>query len=275
MSDVNSLFKKKKGKSKALDLNAATTAKKPSKSKAEKQKEAAEDEEWKTETKKTVVLTNGKAVEEFGKKYNEDEVYEEDLDMKTKIDIDDTRKMLRDVMQRSAEADSASEEKVEKEKSPEVVNLKTLSFEDRFARASANSKYVARGPTVPKKNIEEEYPSLGASVAKSNPAPSPKKRADPLQTKASEDSAKPSSEGLSNNTTDSVPLSVFRASEGLNSTVEITPPVLASSVIEEKCQTNEVLESVVDETAANVVKEGEATVKKEKKKKKKGAAFEI
>lgn len=94
MSDVNSLFKKKKGKSKALDLSAATTTKKPSKTKAEKQKEAAEDDEWKTETKKVyfiyfqiqwvflalwlvtfslsmtypkaVVLTNGKAAEEFG-----------------------------------------------------------------------------------------------------------------------------------------------------------------------------------------------------------------
>ena len=52
MSDVNSLFKKKKGKSKALDLKAASAPKKPSKTKAEKQKEAAEDDEWKTETKK-------------------------------------------------------------------------------------------------------------------------------------------------------------------------------------------------------------------------------
>ena len=68
MSDVNALFKKKKGKKKAMDLNAATNAssKKQIKTKAEKQKEAAEDDEWKTETKKTVVLTNGKAVEEFG-----------------------------------------------------------------------------------------------------------------------------------------------------------------------------------------------------------------
>jgi len=66
MSDVNSLFKKKKGKSKKLDLSAATAPKKPSKTKAEKKKEAAEDDEWKTETKKAVVLTSGKAVEEFG-----------------------------------------------------------------------------------------------------------------------------------------------------------------------------------------------------------------
>ena len=64
---MNSLFKKKKGKSKALDLKAVTAPKKQTKTKAEKQKEAAEDEEWKTETKKAVVLTNGKTVEEFGK----------------------------------------------------------------------------------------------------------------------------------------------------------------------------------------------------------------
>ena len=48
-----------------MDLKAAGAVKKPSKTKAEKQQEAADDDEWKTETKKAVVLTNGKAVEEF------------------------------------------------------------------------------------------------------------------------------------------------------------------------------------------------------------------
>lgn len=90
------------------------------------------------------------------------------------------------MIQRSTAADVPAEEEVkEKEKNvAEVVDVKSLSLEDRFARASSTSKYVARGggsgsfgskSAVPKKSLEEEYPTLGMAVAKSTPAPLPKK----------------------------------------------------------------------------------------------------
>jgi hypothetical protein len=94
--------------------------------------------------------------------------------------------MFQDVIQRSTAADTASEEK-NKEKETEklvaeVVDIKSLSIEERFARAASSSssfssKYVARGAgssmsaAGPKKSLEEEYPTLGVAVAKSAPAP--------------------------------------------------------------------------------------------------------
>lgn len=94
------------------------------------------------------------------------------------------RKMLQDVIQRSSAAavETPPEEKKEEEKKPEpVVDVKSLSLEERFARSAATSKYVARGggfgsvSAAPKKSLEEEYPTLGMAVAKSTPAPAPKK----------------------------------------------------------------------------------------------------
>ena len=98
--------------------------------------------------------------------------------------------MLQDVIQRSTAADVAAEKEPEKEKpvaEVEVKSVSSLSLEDRFARASSTSKYVARGAGggygssmsgggVPKKkSLEEEYPTLGVAVAKSTPAPVSKK----------------------------------------------------------------------------------------------------
>jgi hypothetical protein len=271
MSDVNSLFKKKKGKSKKLDLSAATAPKKPSKTKADKKKEAAEDDEWKTETKKAVVVTSGKAVEEFGKKYTEEVVYDEDLDMSTKIDMDDTRKMLQDVIQRSTAVDTTPEEKKEEDKPPPEVNLKSLSIEERFARASSTSKYVARGGgmSAPKKSLEEEYPTLGVSAAKSAPPPAMKKTPKPPK--------------LREETSSETPETIFRATEEVKNPPVPIPAnqpepnteVMKETVVatENAPKVEEVSESVQQQ---EVKVEDVVVAKKEvKKKKKKGGAFEI
>jgi len=192
--------------------------------------------------------------------------------MSTKIDMDDTRKMLQDVIQRSTVTDTAPEEKKEEVKPPPEVDLKSLSIEERFARASSSSKYVARGGgsmSAPKKSLEEEYPTLGVSTAKSAPPPAIKKTPKPSK--------------LKEETSSGVPETVFRVTE------EVKEPPVPTPVTEPDVESTSVKENVVaTETAPKVeavtesvqqqevkVEEVVAAKKEVKKKKKKGGAFEI
>lgn len=286
MSDVNSLFKKKKGKSKALDLKAAVTVKKPAKTKAEKQKEAADDDEWKSETKKAVVMTNGKAVEEFGKVYtNEEIVYEEDLDMSTKLDMDDTRKMLQDVIQRST-ATGSEEDKEKEEQVEEVVEVKpaSLSLEERFARASTSSfssKYVARGGSMsaaPKKTLDEEYPTLGAAVVKSAPAPTKKTpKTAKLETAGVPETVFKTSQEDVVDPVVTEKLKEVQVSEEVSTPVAAPAETVKTELEKTEVEKTEVIEKEVAEVVkTEVAKYEDVLVKKEvKKKKKKGGAFEI
>eukprot|EP00602_Paraphysomonas_sp_CaronLab_P005314 CAMPEP_0185019092 /NCGR_PEP_ID=MMETSP1103-20130426/1702_1 /TAXON_ID=36769 /ORGANISM="Paraphysomonas bandaiensis, Strain Caron Lab Isolate" /LENGTH=280 /DNA_ID=CAMNT_0027549195 /DNA_START=75 /DNA_END=917 /DNA_ORIENTATION=- len=162
MSGVDSLFKKKKGKkpvnAAALSNKVHTTKEKVKKTEVDKDNQ---DDEWEVQEKRKIIVTSGRMVDE----YHAPEIVEEE-DIGTKIETDDTRKILQEVFHRQSElaVQSTTEEKPKEPEPEPAPPSASLSLEDRFNRSLKFGK--PKHLQKPAKTLEDEYPTLGEVISR-------------------------------------------------------------------------------------------------------------